>query len=348
MVVELSNELCERGYEVVLCSFKEVTGDMTFPRELRPQVKLVSFDKKPGIQPGVYLNLVQLIRREKPGVIHFHLDATLKYLLPLIPLFPRITFVHTIHSDLNPEKLKIFTQLKRVKFLLRRVKLVCISKDIHAAFSQRFPEFLYLMVENGIADLKTTDGFNDVKRKLDGLRQPGDRLVLVAVGRLDENKNQELMIRAFLASHCENAVLLILGKDPSPGQVYFKKLEALVNEQVLLLGAKNNVADYLRCADAFVMTSLNEGLPISALEAFAAGVPVLTTPAGGMVTLVTDGEQGIVAADFSAQSMTSAFSRFFQLNHNQQKAIGERNRELFLSRYTIAHCASAYQAIYSS
>ena len=56
---------------------------------------------------------------------------------------------------------------------------------------------------------------------------------------------------------------------------------------VYFLGKVTNVSDYLLCADAFVLTSIFEGLPISLLEALSAGVIPVCTPVGGIINIVT-------------------------------------------------------------
>lgn len=348
MVVELSNVLVANNHRVVLCSFKDVEPGMAFPKLLSSDAGLVSFGKKPGFDAGLYGKLFRLIRREKPEVIHFHLDATLKYILPLIPFFPKVKFVHTIHSNLNAEKKRIFSRLRPLGFLVKKVSLVCISPLIQKEFESSLPFFRYTTVENGIVDIHATKQIASVKQETEALKTNVQTQVLLAVGRLDENKNQELMIRALHTIVEANVVLLILGKDVSEDQFYLKKLKALKHANMHFAGPKTNVADYLLCADAFVMSSLNEGMPISVLEAFAAGLPVLTSPAGGISDLVRDGENGFIAGDFSVAEMASVLQRFLDLDGDQKKAISKRNREAFLSQYTIGACAKNYMKIYTS
>ncbi|MGZ4333568.1 MAG: glycosyltransferase [Gaiellaceae bacterium] len=64
--------------------------------------------------------------------------------------------------------------------------------------------------------------------------------------------------------------------------------------RVRLLGYVDDIGDWYSAFDAFLLTSLNEGTPVVAIEAQAAGVPVVATDAGGTRTVVADGETGFV------------------------------------------------------
>lgn len=107
--------------------------------------------------------------------------------------------------------------------------------------------------------------------------------VIVTVGRLSVEKQQERIIRAFsyVYMHDNKARLLILGSGPS--EKYLKNICRKYNlsESVIFTGFQKNIGDYLRKSKVFVLASEVEGMPNSMLEAMANGVPVVTIDSPG-------------------------------------------------------------------
>lgn len=345
-VVELSNELSE-NHRVTLCSFKTVDDTMPFPRLLHARIPLIALGKKKGFDPGMYRKLYRLIRTEQPDVIHFHLDATLKYVLPFVFLFSKVKFIHTLHSDVNAEKRKIFRQLRFVKRLLRKVKLVCIAANIRNEFQKEFPSFQFELAENGIAPLSTTAKAEDVRREIEHLKPSAQTQVLLSVGRLDANKNQALLIEAMHELKAFGVICLIIGKDSSHDKVYQHHLDSLKDSSVVLLGAKDNIADYMAYCDAFVLTSFHEGMPISVLEAMSCGLPVIATPAGGLKSMVRDEVNGFIAEDFTKTAFVKVLRSYIDLDQSQKQRIAAENKKAFSEKYSISVCAARYLSLYT-
>lgn len=121
---------------------------------------------------------------------------------------------------------------------------------------------------------------------------------IVAVGRMDANKNHEMMIRAFAAlkDKYPEYTLTIYGD----GELH-RYLEELagqlgVSKRVLLPGVIPDVAAQIERAALFLLTSYSEGVSNALIEALASGLPVISTdvPSGGTVELVTDKENGLI------------------------------------------------------
>lgn len=136
---------------------------------------------------------------------------------------------------------------------------------------------------------------------------------IVAVGRLDANKNHEMMIRAFAALRDKypEYTLTIYGE----GELR-PLLEDLVNrlgisEQVFLPGAIPDVAARIERAALFLLTSYSEGVSNALIEALASGLPVISTdvPSGGTVELMTDGENGLIIPAGDLHALEDAMDR---------------------------------------
>jgi len=133
---------------------------------------------------------------------------------------------------------------------------------------------------------------------------------IVSVGRLDANKNQALLIRAFsrLAEEYPEYKVILYGEGKDK-----KKLESIIKElnmegKVLLAGATSDVVNAIQKASAFVLTSNTEGMPNALIEAMALGLPVISTdcPCGGPKDLIKNKDNGILIPVNDEEALTEA------------------------------------------
>ncbi len=344
-VVELANQMAIDN-DVTICCFKKVELWMEFPKHIVPKVKVISTHKKTGFDISMFHKLYRIIKLEKPNIVHFHLDATIKYILPFVLFFPSIKFVHTLHSDVNLEKIKIFKQLKKVNFILKKVRLVSIASSLQKDFSALLPKHNISLIENGIAPLVYSPLINDVESEIKKLKKNTNTLVAITVGRLDENKNQELIINAF--KNYQNSILIIIGNDPSLAKTYLTKLNSIKSNNIHIIGSKTNVADYLAQADVFILSSKNEGLPISVLEAMSVGLPIITTPAGGLKSIIINNTNGFITTDFTIESMEQAIFKYSGLYNDDKNIIKNNSKIEFNQKYNITTCCSKYLNLYNT
>jgi glycosyltransferase involved in cell wall biosynthesis len=135
--------------------------------------------------------------------------------------------------------------------------------------------------------------------------QPGTRLVL-AVGRLVEQKNHALAVRAL--ADVPDAVLAIAGTGPLLADLERLARESGVAERVRFLGLRQDARALMGAADVVVMPSRWEGLPLSALEALASGTPLVATDVRGLRELVTDGENALLVPE-EPEALAAALRR---------------------------------------
>ena len=119
-----------------------------------------------------------------------------------------------------------------------------------------------------------------------------DDFVIGWAGRLTAIKQPLDLVRSTAA--IEGATLVIAGDGELRDEVESLAAELGVAERVRILGYVEDMGAWYSAFDAFLLTSLNEGAPVVAIEAQAAGVPVVATDAGGTRTVVDDGETGYV------------------------------------------------------
>lgn len=148
-----------------------------------------------------------------------------------------------------------------------------------------------------------------IKPRYEGVRDKR----IVAVGRLDANKNHEMMIRAFAAlkDKYSEYTLTIYGE----GELR-PVLEDLVQrlgilERVFLPGVIPDVAARIERASLFLLTSYSEGVSNALIEALASGLPVISTdvPSGGTVELIADGVNGLIIPTGDSRALEEAMDK---------------------------------------
>ncbi len=155
--------------------------------------------------------------------------------------------------------------------------------------------------------------------------------LIVAAGRLDENKNHAMLIHAFakIADEYPLMRLVIYGEGALRA-----KLEALVAEKGLsdrieMPGSVSDVADRICKARIFTLTSNTEGMPNAIMEAMALGIPVIATdcPCGGPAELIQDGVSGLLVPVGDAFALADAFRRILE-DEDFERKLGEEAREI--------------------
>ena len=199
----------------------------------------------------------------------------------------------------------------------RFARVFCVKETAVTALRERFPaqadrfRFIPTWMDPEIYSPPTAQQRAAVRSRLAsefGI-EPDARLV-VTVGRLDREKDPELMIRAFgqVLQSCADAHLLLVGDG-----VLRAPMEALVaglglQRKVSLAGLRppSDVADLLRGADVFALSSAYEGMPMSLLEAMGCGLPAVSTDVGEVRRVIQPGRNGEIAADRTVSGFAAA------------------------------------------
>ena len=296
-VVDLCNEL-SKSDDVTLVVLHSIDRTGFFAKEIRPEVKVISMNKRPGFDFRLFFRLRKLIRKKRPDVIHTHLRAIVYSLLAYLTK-PKIKFIHTIHSDAGKEAGNgISKWCRRFAFLSKRVTPVTISEESQHSFID-FYGITPPMIYNGRPQYKESPLLTKAKDELDKLKTDADFAMIVNVARVHPAKNQLSLAKAVesLNKKGKHTDLAIIGRnDDSP---ITPQLQALGCKQLHLLGMRSNPRDYMKAADAFCLSSVYEGMPITLIECFSVGAIPICTPVGGIVNMIDDGKNGILSAGTS-------------------------------------------------
>lgn len=135
----------------------------------------------------------------------------------------------------------------------------------------------------------------------------GGQKLVVAVGRLVAVKNHALAIDAL--ARVPGAMLAIVGEGPLADALAARAASLDVADRVVLTGLRRDARAIMGAADAVVVPSVEEGLPLAALEALAARTPVVATSVRGIRELLTDGRDSLLVPAGDAAALAAALRR---------------------------------------
>jgi len=344
--VELSNELSNNN-EVVLCSVKPIEGWMNPAKSIGANVKTEVLGIESKFSFGLLSSLYSLIKRNKPDVVHVHSSLLVFYLFIISACYPDIVFLQTVHNTISPGYKKLFSFLNLLRLINNKFINVCISKDIYREYTSSYVKLKFVQIDNGIKKIKQTHKFGTVKNEIEQLKRTPKTKVFLAAGNYSDFKNFAMLAEVFKELEILNkdVILIILGSSENEN---YNKVTQLKSANTYQLGLKDNAADYMFCADALVISSTMEGMPLVALEALCAGLPIITTPVGGMIDVVENDKNDLIAKDFSKESLLEKIKLFLDMDNNSITMIKDNNHRKYLDKYSIENCAANYLKIFSA
>ena len=185
---------------------------------------------------------------------------------------------------------------------------------------------------------------SELKRRL-GI---GSHRVVIYVGRLSPEKNPDGLLQAWIKA-CPSLTadwkLVLVGDGPMRGA-----LEAVVSAQaledsILFAGQQRNIEQWMGSADIYVISSRNEGLSNTLLEAMASGLPVVATRVSGVTELVEEPGAGLVADIGDTDGLARALVRLAS-DRPLRERLGVAARRVIERRYSIETVAEKHEALY--
>lgn len=345
--VDLCNSQVDHG-EVTLCVLHDVSDEKTgfFRGHVSDKVKIISMKKRSGFDLFLFVKFFFLFARIKPDVINTHLIALL-YATPA-SIFFKIKRLHTIHNVAHKEhNIKLIRKIYKIFYKLKLVTPIAISSIVRETMISEYNLENIPLIENGVKRPEKTELFLQVSDFFSSLRKSPATKILLCIARFSPQKNLKLLVSSFskITNQGADMQLVIIGDGPKEIK---DELHEIANQRVSFVGAKKNIGDYLVCSDAFCLSSLWEGLPITIIEAFACETPILTTPAGGVPDVVIDNESGLVTNGFDEKEYFNMLSRYYELPKAQITKIKSTISQLYESRYNIAITAKKYIDVYKT
>jgi glycosyltransferase involved in cell wall biosynthesis len=243
--------------------------------------------------------LANILRREEVDLVHAHQYTPFFYSLIARLFHRKSSILFTEHGRHFPDHRRPKRVVINRLLLERRDRVVGVGQAVRRALinNEGIPAQRIGVIYNGI-EMSRNGHYGQhrdaVRREL-GLNR--EDFVVVHVARLDYLKDHHTALRTLRRAIAQrpNVKLLLVGEGPEQPAIEQQIDKDKLAANVRLLGLRHDVKELLRASDLFLLTSISEGIPLTILEAMAAGLPVVATAVGGVPEIVINGETGLLA-----------------------------------------------------
>jgi len=300
------------------------------------------------------LKLCHLMRRERPHIVHTHtatagLLGRLAARLAGVPIILHTFHGHVLHGYYGPLWSKALVWMERfLAHLSDRIVTVSEGQRQELAGYGVAPLEKITVVPLGfeLEDLLACESHRGELRRELGLAD--DNKLVGIVARLVPIKNHRLFLQAaqVVAEAMPQARFLVVGD----GELR-EELEAYAGAlglggRILFTGWRRDLGRLYADLDVVALTSINEGTPVSLIEAMAAGVPVVATAVGGVPDVVVDGETGYLVEAGDVKGMAQAIIELLR-NPEKAKEMGQRGREAVYPRFDVQTLIANVKGLYT-
>lgn len=200
------------------------------------------------------------------------------------------------------------------------------------------------VVSYGVAAAPAEPDAADVAALVQQLHSEG-RTVFCCVGTIGERKNQAVVVDALVQMDTARVACLFVGD--GDGAALAARAQALgVASAVHVLGYRPDAAAVARAADWYILPSHSEGQPLSILEAYRDGVPVLASRTPELAELVADDETGLLFDQTDATAVAARMTDAVGMDEARRDQLRRRGRERFDVRYSLDAMVRGYAAQY--
>jgi len=303
--------------------------------------------KRFSVDPGFALAIKQYCDQQQIQLIHTHdshahslaiiADSLFGNVLPLV-VSRRVDF---------PIQKSLFSQYKYNHSSVKRI--LCVSDEIKRITAEGLKDPEKLQTVYSGVDLNK---FGSDRGKLRGDLQLAKGTFLIGnTSALADHKDYFTFIDAAEKALKVDPSLcfLIIGKGPMQDEIAsYLRLKAL-GDQVRMIGFRTDIHEILAELDLFMITSKTEGLGTSIIDAFAAGVPVLATEAGGIPELVSHEVSGILCEVGDSKALAEQLIRLKndQALRNRLRGGAAEKVKRFSKSQTAKGTLAVYQSLFS-
>lgn len=302
IIIEMCEVLISQANSITVCSF----GNIDVPYLNKLGIKhyyIPDIENKSLKTIALILRVIsQIIETENITIIHSNhrMAAFYSQILSLKYKFINIATAHGIFFNK-----KILT-----KFCYKHTEIIAcgdiVKKNLIKVY--RIDQDKITVIHNAVKIKKT-----EYKPILDNCEK---KILIGNIGRLSEEKGQIYFILSIpeIIKYHPDALFLIIG-DGDDKEMLKKAAQNIgVYEYVRFLGYREDIINIITQLDIVVLTSLTEGLPLTPIEAFSQGIPMVATKVGGTVEIVRDGENGYLVKSKSVLEIAEKINKLVEDN----------------------------------
>jgi len=318
--------------------------------DVQDDVTILPLTLASPVNIGAMMQLARILRRNHIDILHSHLFRASLAASPMgwlcgVPVVVETTHVRELWRR-GWIKSHYFVDRIAGRFVDRYIA-VSEANAQYLETTKRVPARKIVTIQNG-CDL---DKFDPERAKpLELKKQLGfapDDPVLVVGARLEPQKGHRVLIEALplIRAHFRNVRLVCAG-DGSLRNELERLVDTLQLEQaVRFVGHQPVIADWLALGDIIVLPSFFEGLPLIAIEALAAGRPVVASAVDGTVEVVINETTGLTVSPGDARALADAILRLLR-DPEFRMQLAEAGRRMVVERFSMGRQVEATQDLY--
>ena len=359
----LASGLRERGYETTLVAGSVGPGEQSMayvPEGLGVHVTTMAHlhrEISPLRDLFATFRLARMIRELRPHILHTHASkagavgraAALLAGRARPPIIVHTFHGHVLRGYFGRFWAGVFRTLERS---LARVTdaLVAVSPEVRDELVALgiAPESKFTVIRLGIQleeRIAIDPAMRAETRRVMGIGD--ERFVVGWIGRMTAIKRADDVLRAvrLLRDSGVDACLCMVGDGPDRERVEQLAGELEIMRHCLFPGYQTDVGQFFAAFDVFILPSGNEGTPVTAIEALAAGCPVVASRVGGVPDVVRDGQDGFLV---EAGAVDELARRLGQLAADPElrRRMGAAGRDRVIERYAVGRLIDDVDALY--
>lgn len=283
-------------------------------------------NKKPGWQANIFTQLKQFFEKVKPIYVHTH------HIGPLIyggVAARQAKVAHIIHTEHDAWHLADFKArlLQRLIVSLVRPIYVADANFVAEQVNRLMPSLNPVVIPNGIDTNKFKPSTVSKRLLLQQAGLPAELKYIGCAARLESVKAHDVLIKA-VHNLPKNIGLLLAGTGSLKAKLQQLVITLKLEKRVFFLGHVDDMTTFYPLIDVFCLSSHNEGLPLSPMEAQACGIPAVLTDVGGCKEAICSATGRVVQANNPTLLAQALLSSLNQKSHYSPRIFIEKQRSL--------------------
>jgi glycosyltransferase involved in cell wall biosynthesis len=345
MAVHIVLGLNRQRFEPAIVAFSGRYGSDLEQQLDQAGVKTWFLGKGPGFEWRTYYRLHRVFKEFRPDIAHTHVHV-MRYAFPSLLYFKPRLMVHTVNNIAEREIEPRARWIQRLAYR-RGVIPVAVAREVAVSLERLYgignsrvvwnciPTHLYASPQISREAWRAKQGFSE------------EDVLFVCVARFAPQKNHALLINAFAKGPAADpkAHLVLAGQGVLRAQLQERVNQLGLTNRVHFLGLRTDIPEVLGAADIFALGSDYEGNPLSVIEAMAAGLPIVSTAAGGVPELLQNGKQGFIVQPGHGEQLSEGMMTLLkdpELRRTMGAAAAARARE----KFDVAAMVRAYEELY--
>jgi glycosyltransferase involved in cell wall biosynthesis len=344
VAVHIARGLNRQRYEPVVISLSGRVGcDLDHMLEVAG-IEVRYLGKRPGFDYRLYGRVHSALKEYEPDVIHTHLHV-LRYTLPSM-LLKDVSVVHTVHN-LAESEIEPRARLIQRYALTHGVKPIAVAEEVATSLNRLYgirncqvipnciPTGVYANPQIPRKEWRAKAGFKDTD------------VLFVCVARFAPQKNHALLLKAFAEGPASDprAHLVLVGEGDLRAGLEKQAMKLELAGKAHFLGLRSDIPEVLGAMDVFVLSSDYEGNPLSVLEAMASGLPIVSTAAGGVPSLLENGKEGLLVPPGDLQGLAKSMNSLLKYRAGRE-SMGAAAASHARENFDVSHLVRSYEQVY--